>query len=154
MSMTEQNLISVIGRSIRASEESLIQSQWWSILRSVLLTDQHQSRRWNTSLLPKALNPGLSPVKHQIHISAQTHPNAPDRPTLDPELASEKLYSEAWFQAAHGHWDDVGASRGILWDPGDVKLGGELRNVVVCVQKIDEDIRGGTEALGSVDLHR
>lgn len=42
----------------------------------------------------------------------------------------------------------------VLRDPGDVILRGEFRDVVICVQQVDDNVSRGAEPLWGVDLDR
>lgn len=46
----------------------------------------------------------------------------------------------------------IGAPGGILGDPGNVVMRGELGDIIVGVQELDHNIRCGTELLGGVHL--
>lgn len=60
---------------------------------------------------------------------------------------------ELGLRLTHCHSHNAGASGGVFRHAGDVVLRGEFGEVVVGVQEVDDDVCGGAEALGGVDLH-
>ena len=53
---------------------------------------------------------------------------------------------------AHRDWNHVGAAGWVFWNSGDVIIGGESGSVVIGVQQVNDDVGGGAESLGCVDL--
>ena len=53
----------------------------------------------------------------------------------------------------HRYGHDVGATRGVLRNSGDIIVRGELGSVVVGIQQMDDDISCGAESFRGVNLH-
>lgn len=47
----------------------------------------------------------------------------------------------------------VGAPWGVLWDPGNVVVRGELGDIIIGVQKLDHNVCGGTELLWGIHFN-